>query len=314
MKKNKVLSIWVVLLLIVSCSVAKEKYRTYGIKGGYDVAKPLDLGKSVIYYPEKIKTMEPLPVVFFLPGWKSTNHRSYRLILSFIASHGYVAILAKDDLGEFKSNYLENYLLQAVEEFSIKLDTTKIGIIGYSSGGGHAFSILNNFSKNKKWGSKGRFIVSLDPWFSFDMNQSDMSKLPSNTNVIVMKFANDNYLTDTRISINQFALLSSISKDKKDYHFVREANHSYVFQNQNVNQQIKILKPLDGLLEYTFKDVNNHEAKRVALGVGKHINYKDVFLLKKDRYRYRCDGKDKSKAYEELLKKDIDYCAVEVIK
>jgi hypothetical protein len=309
MNKNKILLLF--LTLFSSSSCATEEVITYGLKGSYKVATPVDMGKAVIYYPAKIKNMKALPVVFFIPGWKSTNHRSYRLILSFIASHGYVAILAKDDQGEFRADYLETYLTDAIKKFPFKLDTSKIGIIGYSSGGGHAFSILNNLSKNQKWGKNGRFIFSLDPWFSFDMNKKDMQTLPSNTNVIVMKFANDHYLTDTRISINQFSLLKSIAKHKKDYHFNEEADHSYVFKNKNVKEQDKILKPLDGLLIYSFEDSKNEEARKVALNVGRGVNFKDVWLAPQDKYRYRCDGHDNSKAYTPLAKTDIDYCAIE---
>jgi len=317
MKTNNIIIILILLILTVTFSMAKENVmykKIYGLNGHFKVATPLDMGKAVIYYPEKIKTMKPLPVVFFIPGWKSTNHRSYRLILNLIASHGYVAILAKDDLGEFTSDYLQVYLTNAVLKFPIPIDSSKIGIIGYSSGGGHAFSILNNLSKEKKWGKNGRFIIALDPWFSFDMNRSEMKNLPSNTNVIVMKFANDNYLTDTRISINQFALLTSIAKHKKDYHFLKDADHGYVFQNSNLKQQEEILKPLDGLLEYTFKDSSNEEARKVALDVGRGNNFKKIKVMNQEKYRYRCDGHDNSKAYTPLATKDIDYCAVEYLK
>ena len=317
MKTNNIIIIFILLILTLTFSMTTEEVKPkkiYGLTGYYRVATPLDMGKAVVYYPQKIKSMKALPVVFFIPGWKSTRHSSYRLILNFIASHGYVAILAKDDQGEFHSDYLQTYLTDAIKKFSFKLDTSKIGIIGYSSGGGHAFSILNNLSKEKKWGKNGRFIISLDPWFSFDMNQTDMKNLPSNTNVIVMKFANDNLLTDTRISINQFALLSSIAQHKKDYHFLEKADHGYVFQNNNVKEQEEILKPLDGLLEYTFKDSTHEEARKVALDVGRGNSFKKVWLLKQNRYRYRCDGHDNSKAYTPLAKKDIDYCAVEHLK
>lgn len=314
MNKNNIPLILLFLTLLLTSSSAKEDLKKYGLEGYYKVATPLDMGKAVIYYPEKIKTMKALPVVFFIPGWKSTRHKSYRLILNFIASHGYVAIMAKDDQGEFRSDYLQTYLTDAIKKFSFKLDTSKIGVIGYSSGGGHAFSILNNLSKKKKWGENGRFILSLDPWFSFDMNKSDMQNLPSNTNVIVMKFANDHYLTDTRTSINQFALLKSIATHKKDYHFIEEADHLYVFKNEHVKEQDKILKPLDGLLIYTFENSKNEEARKVALNVGRGVNFKNVWLAPKDKYRYRCDGHDNSKAYTPLAKKDIDYCAVERLK
>jgi len=295
---------------------------TYGLKGKYNVATPWEESKyhmSVVYYPSNISKASPTPVIFFAPGWESVNHRSYETLLKFIASHGYTVIYAKDDTGAYSAQHLIKYFKQMMDNPEVEpyVDSTKIGVIGHSSGGGHAFKVLQEFS-SYGWGSKGRFLLSLDPWFAFDMDKSDMRTLPSNTNVLLMQFGkggeNVGNSTDPRIPLSEYYLLSSISKSKKDYQILNNATHAYPTGSRTYAEMIGLLRPLDALMEYTFKKSKSIKAHQVALEVGSDDPYKNGNGIQNvqatNKYHYECNGKGGG-AYRTLESTDIDYCAME---
>ncbi len=294
---------------------------TYGEVGSYSVDKPWEESEnhmSVLYAPSNMEELAPLPIIFFAPGWKSVDDEEYKTLLTFMASHGYMVVYAKDDLGAYDAEHLIEYFHEMVNNSNISsyIDKSRIGVIGHSSGGGHAFKILKTFW-DEGWGENGRFLLSLEPWFSFDMNKSDMKTLPSNTNVLFMQFGkggeNLENNTDPRIPLSEYYLLSSIDKEHKDYQVVEEADHHYPEGDRSYSEMQGILKPLDALMEYTFKSPANVMAHQVALEVGSDNPELDGIQTLKatDEYHYRCDGDDNSGAIRTLLKHDINYCSME---
>ncbi len=297
--------------------------KVYGNGGSYTVAAPMDEpvnGKSVILMPVGVSAAKPTPVVFFAPGWKSTNYTDYESLLNFIVSHGYSVIATKDDSGNYTANHLISYIREMVNNPAIKplLDLSRIGVIGHSSGGGHAFSILNELSDTEGWGSSGRFLFAMEPWFAFDMRQSDMQTLPSNTNTVILQFGeggfNVNNNTDTRIPLSEFYLLESIPDNRKDYQIFTNANHDYPKGNTPYSEMQGVLKPLDALMELTFKDPVNAVAHQIALEVGNDDPYNQGLGAQKVKligdYHYKCHGADNSGADSTLVNSDIDYCAI----
>ncbi len=187
------------------------------------------------------------------------------------------------------------------------VDTDKIGVVGHSAGGGIIFKILDYYTKEMNYGTNGRFLMGLDPWFAFGMNKEAMESLPSNTNLVFIKFGeggnNKEDGTDARIPLTEYYLLKSIDDIKKDYQIYdkENANHSYPTGSRSYSQMQGILRPLDALLEYTF--VTQSEAiRKVALENGNDDPYENgngiqVIL---DTYKYPCNG----------ARTLIDYCAI----
>ena len=316
------------LILFIACGAGNSygeelDNHIYGEEGNYELLKPWEESENnmtVLYAPSDMNKSSLTPIVFFAPGWKSIYHEDYKTLLTFIASHGYMVIYAKDDKGAYSAEHLIGYFKEMVthSEVSSYVDSSRIGVIGYSSGGGHAFKILKEFS-DEGWGSNGRFLLSLEPWFSFDMNKSDMKTLPSNTNVLFIQFGkggeNLENNTDPRIPLSEYYLLSSIAKSQKDYQIVENANHSYPEGARDYAEMQGILKPLDALMEYTFKSSENMKAHQIALEGGSDDPYNDgkgiQSVKETDTYHYRCDGNDNSGAIRTLVERDIDYCAME---
>lgn len=295
-----------------SVTVSPIVNRVYGVGGASAIAPAVEEpvnGNSVIIMPEGVSAANPVPVVFVAPGFRNTDYTSYQTLLNFIASHGYAAIFAKDIDG-FSANSIMTHLKEMVENPAIEplLDTSRIGLIGHSSGGGHIFRILKEFSNDDGWGVNGRFLLALEPWFAFDMTENDMKTLPSNSNIVIQQYGEGgNNLesgTDARTALTEYYLLNSIANNKKDYQIFDDADHLYPYGNVAYSEMQGILKPLDGLMEFTFKQTPDAGAQQVALEVGNDDPYDDghgiqVVKLIGD-YGYPCHGANTI----------INYCAI----
>jgi len=305
--------------------IVSQPIKTFGQVGVHSVAAPVAEpvnGNSVIIMPTGVTAQNPVPVVFFAPGWRSVDYHDYESLLNFIASQGYAVIVAKDDSGAYSADHLINYFKEMVASPAITplLDTSRMGVIGHSSGGGHAFAILDNLSDTMNWGTQGRFLFVMEPWFAFDLDQTDLKTLPNNTNAVIVQFgvggnnaAND---TDARIPLSEFYLLASIPDEQKDYQIFVDADHNYPKGNNPYSQMQGILKPLDALMELTFKEAASVApgAHQAALEVGNDNPYADGLGMQtvksiKD-YHYRCHGVDNSGASTTLVNSGIDYCAI----
>ncbi len=295
----------------------------FGQAGSHAVTGPYyEAGsETTIYYPTDASAANKVPVVFLSPGWGGVNPDRYKTIMSFIATHGVAVIFAKDKTHWHGSDQVTDYVAM-MNDATINplLDTTRIGVIGHSLGGGHTFSILDIFSKAPyNYGTNGRLLMALEPWFAFDMMQADMLNLPSNTNVVIQQYGVNGFnsvnATDPRIPLTEFYLLESIANNKKDYKVYSDAalDHFYPYDpapyNVDYNSKQVILAPLDALMQYTFVDSNNLAAHDAALEVGNDDPYADgngnqvVFPRGDAQVAYPCNGVI-------FTTYDIDYCDI----
>jgi len=280
----------------------------YGAMGDHNVSTYTEKaeGMSTVYYPSDISMGNKTPLVFFCPGWNSHNPSDYETLLRFIASHGYSVIYSKDDYGD-PDTLIARFekMLDENNDVSPYMDTTRIGVIGHSSGGGDTFKVLDHFSQ-KGYGENGRFLMALDPWFAFGMTTASMQQLPANTNVVIQRYDNNDHTgnhTDARIPLSEYALMTSISDAHKDYQVFTPATHSYPDGNRSVDQMQGLLRPLDALLSYTFE--GDQSAHDTALENGSDHPYADGVetVRPKWRYDYRCNSHVNR---SEVM--DIDYC------
>jgi len=287
--------------------------KLYGQKGRHNVSTREEIKNknAIVYYPSDISTYHKTPLIFFCPGFQSQNHNSYKSLLTFIASHGYSVIYAKDHYGD-PQTFIERFekMLDENNDVLPYVDTTRIGVIGHSSGGGDTFKVLEYFSK-KGYGENGRFLMSLDGWFAFDMNSKDMNNLPSNTNIVMQRYhkaVQGNALKNTqdpRITLSEYALLTSIPNDKKDYQIYSPATHGYPGGNKSYDKMQGLLKPLDALMAVTFENNPAPNTQAIALENGSDTPYEDGLedVREKWRYDYRCNShKNRAEVME------IDYC------
>jgi hypothetical protein len=276
---------------IVTISISVTNPRTYGKVGSHTVSHrdTHDDYNTSIYYPNDIPHGTKVPVVFFDSGYGSEDARDYTSLLSFIASHGYYVIYTKYS---FTPVY-HAHILESDADLLSKLDSTRIGVVGHSLGAGNTFRILDFFS-DKGYGENGRFIMALEAWYAFGMDRKAMKNLPSNTNVVMQQYGiggnNTGNDTDPRIPLSEFYLLDSIDSRKKDWQIVEDADHGYPFGSNDYSTMQGILKPLDALMEYTFK--GRESAHDIALELGSDDPYARgngiQVVNNSDEYAYKC--------------------------
>ncbi len=319
---NKLQVLVLIALLFVQCRkeeaiVVNDKQ--YGFIGTHEVSKftEADYAYTSVYFPSDIATMDKkTPLVLLVSGWFGTPKTSekYETLLKFIASHGYTVIYTDEGstTDEQFSIKAFNKMLSSNDEvmktqIMPNLDTTRIGVIGHSAGGGIAFTVLDYFSNNNEFGSNGRFVIAYDPWFAFGMSKAMMQALPNNTNAVILKFGvggnNDMDGTDARIPLTEFYLLTSIAASKKDYQIYDKENaaHNYPTGSGATSAMQGVLVPLDALLDYTFV-APTEKARQLALEKGSDDPYANghgaQIIL--ENYKYPCDGSNTL----------IDYCSI----
>ncbi|HFQ62071.1 MAG TPA: DUF5011 domain-containing protein [Epsilonproteobacteria bacterium] len=282
----------------------KQVSHVYGKDGRHPVSHhdEVDANMTTVYYPADIPDGVKVPVVFFASGYGSADSKDYESLLTFIASHGYYVIYAKHAWSNVFANM--DKMLDNANGILPKLDTTRIGVLGHSLGGGYTFNILKHFS-DMGYGTNGRFIMVLEGYYAYDLTKQEMQNLPSNTNVVMQQYGagGNNAVNDTdpRITLTEFYMLDSIPNNQKDWQIVENADHRYPYGNGAYSTMQGILKPLDALMEYTFKGTAS--AHNIALEVGSddpyaHGNGIQVVNPISD-YGYKCDHD---------INVRIDYC------
>lgn len=261
---------------------------------------------STLYFPKVIKLDEKLPIVLFAPGWSSQDHSNYKTLLTFIASQGYAVIYAQSPM-EYSANESISRFSRVLNDNLVSryFDKSKLGVIGHSSGGGIAFKVMDYFSKHG-YGSAGRFVFSMDPWFAFDMSKEDFENFPKNTKVVIQQYNRHN-TTDPRIALTIFDKLSILGDNNCDYQVYLDLGHGYPAGSNPYEQKEMMLKPLDALMDYTF--FANQNAYKIALDIGSDKPYKDNLqpVASSYTYDYRCNG-DNDDLKSAL--KGLNYCSI----
>jgi pimeloyl-ACP methyl ester carboxylesterase len=232
-----------------------------------------------IYYPADISGKRP--TVFFISGWHVYHSETYRSLLYFVASQGYNCVFIPyrhpDPLSY--PELLLTVLDSVVDQFSPIIDTSKVGYVGHSEGGGFVFYLAR---ERPNWGTQGRFIFSIAAWWGFHLPETGNVNYPSNTNLIVQVNHYDNG-TDPRQNID-FLLHNTIPVERKTYLYLpgdaeHTADHgvSYsMFENGHYTydalEQVGLYRPLESLMHYSFGD-DDPQWKRIGLPDAGDTNY-----------------------------------------
>ena len=264
--------------------------------------------RAVIYHPTSW-TKKSTPVIFFGPGKDSTQHMSYYALLKFVASHGY-SVIYMPDIGSYPSQLRK--FDDIIKEFSTKLDTTKVGMMGHSLGGAMVYPLMQHIMAKgygaRKNGVNHRFMFSMDGFFAQNMDKKDVEAL-SDFNIISLQFGRHGNSTDPRILLVNYQLLSGKNIDK-NYIVLEDTHHSYP-QRDNITKMQEMLKPLDALMKYTFTSSNAKHHKVALEGEGKINPYTSGYqkVLAIDKYPYNCKNSKKwHKGADKNTMSDINYC------
>ncbi len=270
----------------------------------------------VVYYPQDPQTHEDaitadMPVVLFLEGGGSGIHiDDYSGIMKYLASHGYFVIGGETGQGYDICNYVsvfEKALNVAKEAHGLTLK--KLAVMGHSQGGGQAFYVMRYFQDTEHggYGSDASLTLSIDGWFSFDMNREDLGALKGDVRFLQMNGV-EGTGTDPRIKLTIWNLAKQT--DRKFFTLQKGRPHMYA---SGEFEDILNKKDLIGVVGALCDDSFNHVDRGYeSIPDERKSSYEEIKNNLKEKEEYRggdCAG-EQYNAKNELKDYDIDYCAM----
>ncbi|MDW8220200.1 MAG: alpha/beta hydrolase [Bacteroidota bacterium] len=234
-----------------------------------------------VWYPRG--STSPRPTLLFAHGFGGNNPNFYGELLRNCVSRGYTVVFVPYPVSiNFASLYrtLDSGFTEAVRRFPMLIDSTRIGFAGHSFGAGALPSLAYKAFVQRNWGTRGKFLFSMAPWYSLEISQQQLRSFPADTKLIMQIYADD-AINDHRMAMDIF-LNISIPDDNKDFvtvfadtvqGYIYEAGHGVCTMNTPTGGRFDaydyyaVFRLLDALMQYTF-DTTNKAAKNVALGNG----------------------------------------------
>lgn len=230
-----------------------------------------------IYYPSDILTK--VPTIFYSHAFGGNNSANISGMLQFVAKKGYAIVYVPyQTVGVTVSERYDNLLSgfrKAARDYPSIIDTTMVGFLGHSFGGGASFGNAYKCFTENNWGQNGRFIYALAQWYTFNISQAELNAFPSNTKLLTEVF-DDDEINDHRMAIDIF-MNNNIPSTEKDFILLKSdtINGYTYFADHNVPNNASAFdaldyfayyRLLDALCDYTF--YGNLGGKDVALGNG----------------------------------------------
>ncbi len=326
-KQNRMRSFFCTTLLIVlgSLSLSSQTYTGpipkpvsgYGADGSYAVATQSFVNVNfptrpiVIYYPAGITSS--VPTLFYSHAYGGNDPGNISGFLNFVAGKGYAVVFVPYQttgvtVQDRYSNLLNGFT-KAARNYPNIIDTTKVGFVGHSFGGGAVFANSYYCFKTLKWGQLGRFIFSMAQWYTYNITQAELQSFPANVKLLSVVYENDD-TNDHRMTNDIFNTIS-IPASEKDYLRVRsDTINGYTYLADHVvpnNSDFNALdyyayyRLLDAMCDYVFngslagKDValGNGSANQVSMPGGMHAlvhSEAPAFANAQSSYLFPCDS------------------------
>ncbi|MBD3322800.1 MAG: hypothetical protein GF350_17000 [Chitinivibrionales bacterium] len=255
----------------------------YGAPGTYaftvdSIQNPADRQSFVYFYRPEARGRSP--VIFFCHGIGATDPRTYRSLIRHIAGTGMCLIYAQYPRAKASYNPEVTYrtlwagFTAATEHFSARIDTSKIGFLGHSYGGGAVPSLAHKAFTEKKWGQDGAFLFITAPWYSYALTPKKLHGFPSHVKLVMQVYANDE-INDHRMAKDIYENIT-IPYSEKAYIILHSdsstactlsADHSTPTDNRiDLLDSYGIYRVFDALADYSFN--KNQAGKPVALNSG----------------------------------------------
>ncbi|XZF16112.1 T9SS type A sorting domain-containing protein [Chitinophagaceae bacterium MMS25-I14] len=233
-----------------------------------------------VYHPSDITAK--VPTIFYSHAFGGFDPKGVDGMLYFVAKKGYAIVFvpyqtAGVTVENRYANLLNGFQLAARKDTSV-IDTTKVGFLGWSFGGGATYANAYTCFTTFNWGSNGRFMYTLAPWYTYNISQSQLLAFPANTKFITEVFDDDS-TNDHRMAMDIFNTIG-IPDSSRDFLLLRPdtiggyiyvANHSVPNTSGGSSQfnafdYYGYYRLLDALCDYTFN--GNPAGKNMALGHG----------------------------------------------
>lgn len=194
-----------------SCVGLPTEFGAYGAITQYDryqFANPAWVGPS----PTAVQVFAPVggaatrPVLFYSHAFGGSDWTRVRSLIEFLVSNDYAVVFAP--YATVGATVCQRYDTlwgghsMAVDRLGARvgMDTTRVGFIGHSFGGGASPWLATEAVRARGWGSNGVFLMPNAPWYSFRMDAARWATLPASARLHVMVFTDDT-TNDHRIAI-----------------------------------------------------------------------------------------------------------------
>ncbi len=200
----------------------------YGAWGAYTYLQEASIdvaGKGIItFYHPDMATPQQRPVIFFISGW-AREYQTYDKFFKYLASIGCAVVnIYNTSPGSINTSYQNSLdmMQQAATIYSNWIDTSKVGLMGHSYGGGSTIWLGKQAFDNNglNWGVNGRFIMTFAQWLSFKVTDVDLQNYPPNVYLLMLQSYDDlhsggsNYNTDPRALRAVYQLINIPDNDK----------------------------------------------------------------------------------------------------
>ncbi len=289
----------------------------YGTDGNYTVAtqsfaNPNFSGHDiVIYYPAGITS--PVPTIFYSHAFGGNNPNNISGFLNFVAKKGYAVVFVPYQttgvtVQDRYSNLLNGFI-QAAQNYPNIIDTTKVGFVGHSFGGGASFANAYHCFTTLNWGQSGRFIFAMAQWYSYNISQAELQSFPTDVKLLTIVYEDD--VTNDQRMANDIFNTINIPASEKDYLRVKsDTINGYTYTADHVvpnNSAFDALdyyayyRLFDAMCDYTFngsmagKDValGNGSVNQISMPGGLHnLVYSDAptFANAQSTYQFPCSS------------------------
>jgi Secretion system C-terminal sorting domain len=255
----------------------------YGSDGSYSIA--IESFSNPNYPTEDIKIFYPsgqtssVPTIFYSHGFGGYDPVNVVGLLNFVARKGYAIVFVPyQTTGVTSAQRYENLLsgfIKSARDFPNIIDTTRVGFMGHSFGGGATFANAFFCFDSLNWGLSGRFMFASAQWYSLNISQAELLAFPSDVKLVTMVYEND--VTNDHRMANDIFNTINIPSTEKDYLLVKSDTISaYTYDAIHglpntasafdALDYYAIYRILDALCDYTFNA--SLVGKEVALGNG----------------------------------------------
>jgi hypothetical protein len=171
----------------------------YGAEGSFTVS--VESFPNPNYPSENIRIFHPsestssVPTIFYSHGFGGYDPVNILGLLNFVARKGYAIVFVPYQTSGVTSDERYHNLLsgftKAARDFPNIIDTTKVGFMGHSFGGGATFANSYHCFTNLNWGLSGRFLFASAQWYSLNISQDELLNFPIDVKLISMVYEND---------------------------------------------------------------------------------------------------------------------------
>lgn len=225
--------------------------------------------KYIVYYPEG--HVQNAPLVLFV-GYENTikgASDNFRLegMMKYVASLGCYVIGHKQINGnnsdKLNTEIRRTYFIDAVNEAKAKgVDTSKLGIVGKSAGGMHAYALMEYF-KTQNYGTDKRFIIDVIGYLPIGMNKEQLEGLNINSLILHYGMKNNNYNgvqtkypQDPRVLLTVAHILKH-GDNKVGFIPIKTDIHSYEKGNYDTfKTKNDLMKHIDAMIKYELFNEN----------------------------------------------------------